>query len=109
MANPKILITSAAGNTGMRTALQLLAKGFPVRALVRSDDHRAASLKAAGAQIFVGDQYSVTDTRQAMDGVQRAYHCAPSAPTRSTSSGSSRAMPSSSATTADGYPNGEMK
>lgn len=109
MANPKIPITSAAGNTGMQTALRLFEKGFPVRALVRNDDHRAASLKAAGTEIFVGDQYSVTDTRQALDGVQRAYHRASSAPTRSTSSGSSWATPSSPATTADGYPSGEMK
>jgi uncharacterized protein YbjT (DUF2867 family) len=80
MTNPKILVTSAAGNTGIPTTLQLLEKGFPVRALVRSDDHRAKRLRDAGAEIFVGDQYSIADMRQAMDGVQRAYHCAPAAP-----------------------------
>ena len=77
---PKILVTSAAGNTGIPTTLQLLEKGFPVRAFVRSDDHRAQRLKDAGAEIFVGDQYSIRDMRRAMDGVQRAYHCAPAAP-----------------------------
>ena len=80
MTKPKILVTSAAGNTGIPTTVQLLEKGFPVRALVRSDDHRAKRLRDAGAEIFVGDQYSITDMRRAMDGVQRAYHCAPSAP-----------------------------
>ena len=77
---PKILVTSAAGNTGIPTTLQLLEKGFPVRAFVRSNDHRAKRLKDAGAEIFVGDQYSIADMRRAMDGVQRAYHCAPAAP-----------------------------
>ena len=77
---PTILVTSAAGNTGIPTTLQLLDKGFPVRAFVRSDDHRAKRLRDAGAEIFVGDQYSITDMRRAMDGVQRAYHCAPTAP-----------------------------
>ena len=78
--NPTVLVTSAAGNTGIPTTLQLLEKGFPVRALVRSDDHCARQLKDAGAEIFVGDQYSTSSMRLAMDGVQRAYHCAPSAP-----------------------------
>ncbi|MBE9553952.1 MAG: NmrA family NAD(P)-binding protein [Proteobacteria bacterium] len=80
MTNPKILVTSAAGNTGTPATLQLLEKGFPVRAFVRSDDHRAKRLRDAGAEIFVGNQYSIADMRRAMDGVQRAYHCAPTAP-----------------------------
>jgi NAD(P)H dehydrogenase (quinone) len=80
MSKPKILITSASGNTGIPTTLQLLEKGYPVRAFVRSDDHRAKRLRDAGAEIFVGNQFSLTDMRKAMDGVQRAYHCAPSAP-----------------------------
>ncbi len=79
MTKPKILVTSAAGNTGIPTTLQLLEKGFPVRAFVRSDDHRAKRLRDAGAEIFVGDLFSITDMRRAMDGVQRAYHCAPAA------------------------------
>jgi len=77
---PKILITSAAGNTGIPTTLQLLEKGYPVRAFVRRNDHRAKRLKDTGAEIFVGDLYSIADMRRAMEGVQRAYHCAPTAP-----------------------------
>ena len=79
MTKPKILVTSAAGNTGIPTTLQILEKGFPVRAFVRSNDHRTRRLEDAGAEIFVGDQYSITDMRRAMDGVQRAYHCVPAA------------------------------
>lgn len=79
MMKPKILVTSAAGKTGMQTALQLLAMNFPVRAFVRTRDRRAERLKQAGAEIHVGNQYSIRDMRAAMQGVQRAYHCAPAA------------------------------
>jgi uncharacterized protein YbjT (DUF2867 family) len=77
--HPKILVTSAAGKTGLPTALQLLEQGYPVRAFVRRDDLRAKLLKDAGAEIFIGDQYAVADMRRAMAGVKRAYHCAPTA------------------------------
>ncbi|MEO0913891.1 MAG: NmrA family NAD(P)-binding protein, partial [Pseudomonadota bacterium] len=60
-------------------SLQLLEKGVPVRAFVRRQDHRAERLKSAGAEVFVGNQYDLTDLRQAMHGVQRAYQCAPTA------------------------------
>ncbi|WP_420333919.1 NmrA family NAD(P)-binding protein [Roseibium sp.] len=77
---PKILVTSAAGKTGLPTALQLRENGYPVRAFVRRRDSRSALLERAGADVFVGNQYALTDMRAAMDGVQRAYHCAPTAP-----------------------------
>lgn len=77
MNKPKILVTSAAGNTGIPTTLQLLEKGYLVRAFVRRNDHRAKRLEDAGAEIFVGDQNSIADMRRAMSGVQRAYHCFP--------------------------------
>lgn len=77
---PKILVTSAAGRTGMPTAMQLLEKGYPVRAFVRRLDHRSDALEKAGAEIFCGNQYSITDMRAAMVGVKRAFQCAPAAP-----------------------------
>jgi NAD(P)H dehydrogenase (quinone) len=77
MSKPKILVTSAAGKTGIPVTLQLLDSGYPVRAFVRSYDHRAKRLETAGAEIFSGDLYSVADMRKAMSGVQRAYHCSP--------------------------------
>ncbi len=77
---PKILVTSAAGKTGLPTALQLRERGYPVRAFVRRRDGRSALLESAGADIFVGNQYALKDMREAMDGVQRAYQCAPTAP-----------------------------
>jgi NAD(P)H dehydrogenase (quinone) len=77
MSKPKMLVTSAAGNTGIPATMQLLDYGFPVRAFVRSYDHRAKRLEDAGAEIFVGDLYSIVDMRKAMTGVKRAYHCSP--------------------------------
>ena len=74
---PKILVMGAAGKTGNAIAFQLLAKGFPVRAFVRRDDHRADKLREAGAEIFLGNLAEMTDLNQAMRGIQRAYFVAP--------------------------------
>lgn len=80
MSKPKILVTSAAGHTGAPAVMELLAKGFPVRALVRRRDARAQRLERAGAEVFVGDQLDMRDLRDALAGVQRAYHCPPFGP-----------------------------
>lgn len=77
MRKPTILVTSAAGKTGAATVLRLLDLGFPVKAMVRKDDHRAASLAKAGAQIVVGNLLDMRDLRRALQGVQRAYYCPP--------------------------------
>ncbi len=77
---PRILVTSAAGRTGTIAASELLQRGFPVRAFVRSNDARAARLRNEGAEVFVGNLYDFRDLRAAMVGVQRAYHCPPFAP-----------------------------
>ncbi|MEP3275615.1 MAG: NmrA family NAD(P)-binding protein [Stappiaceae bacterium] len=79
-ANPKILVTSASGKTGRSVVLQLLEKGYSVRAFVHRIDARSERLAGAGAEIFEGDQYDIGDMRRAMDGVKRAYQCAPTAP-----------------------------
>ena len=77
MRKPKILVTAAAGKTGSATALQLLAKGYPVRALTRQDDHRSGILKRAGAEIMIGSLEDPVDLRISLKGVQRAYFCPP--------------------------------
>jgi NAD(P)H dehydrogenase (quinone) len=79
-SKPTILVTSAAGKTGLAVALQLREKGFPVRAFVRRIDARSDQLSQAGCEIFKGDQYVLRDMQQAMEGVARAYHCPPTAP-----------------------------
>ena len=80
MNKPRILVTSAVGRTGSVAVLELLRKGFPVRAFVRRNDARSKTLRKAGAEIFVGDLFDLSDLRTALVDVQRAYHCPPFAP-----------------------------
>ncbi|HZS58175.1 MAG TPA: NmrA family NAD(P)-binding protein [Gemmatimonadaceae bacterium] len=80
MRKPRILVTSAAGRTGSVAVRELLRQGFPVRALVRRLDARAESLRAAGAEIVVGNLFDYGDLERALVGIQRAYHCPPFAP-----------------------------
>jgi NAD(P)H dehydrogenase (quinone) len=80
MKHPKILITGATGKTGMATSLELIRKGYPVRALVRRIDARSERLKAAGAEIAVGSLEDLIDLRMSLIGVQRAYFCPPLEP-----------------------------
>ena len=76
----RYLIAGAGGShgaTGNYTARQLLARGLPVRALVRRSDERADQLRELGAEIAVGDLRDYRDVRAALDGVQRAYFTYP--------------------------------
>src|SRR5205809_440052 len=71
-----ILVTGAAGQLGSvgRTVTGLLlARGFPVRAMVRREDERAASLRAAGAQVVVGDLLEPGDVYRVVSGCGRVY------------------------------------
>ncbi len=77
---PRILVTSAAGRNGSAAVLELLRRGFPVRAFVRRNDARSETLRKAGAEIFVGDLFDFSDLRRALVNVQRAYHSPPVAP-----------------------------
>jgi uncharacterized protein YbjT (DUF2867 family) len=73
---PAILVTGAAGRVGGvgRTVVELLRqRGLPVRALVHHDDDRAASLRAMGAEVVVGDLTRIEDVSSALDGVRRIY------------------------------------
>ncbi len=80
MSKPRILVTSAAGRNASTAVLELLRKGFPVRAFVRRNDARSETLRKAGAEIFVGDLFDLGDLRKALVDVQRAYHCPPFVP-----------------------------
>lgn len=80
MLKPKLLVTGAAGKTGTPTTQQLLALGYPVRALVRDKDPRSERLKALGAEVVEGSLEDFSDLRKAMHGVQRAYFCPPLEP-----------------------------
>lgn len=77
---PRILVTGAAGRTGAPAVAQLLAAGFPVRAMVRRRDARSAALERLGAEVLVGDLGDYRDLQRALQDVQRAFHCPPFAP-----------------------------
>jgi len=71
-----ILVTGAAGQVGSvgRTVGGLLLdQGLPVRAMVRRDDERAASLRAAGAQVVIGDLLEPGDVYRVVSGCSRVY------------------------------------
>lgn len=74
-SRPKVLITGAAGYTGLALACHLLAGGYGVRALVRrpmdSKDH-----VPQGIQFITGDVRDKEVVEQAVSGVDTVYHLA---------------------------------
>ena len=76
MNTERLLVTGAAGQlggVGRTVTTLLLARGFPVRALVRREDERAASLRAVGAEVVVGDLLEPADVSRAVRGTRRVY------------------------------------
>src|SRR3954468_13279636 len=74
--NALILVTGAAGQVGAvgRTVTgRLLGRGLPVRAMVRREDDRAAALRAAGAEVVVGDLLEPADVHRVVRGCRRVY------------------------------------
>ena len=74
--NGPILVTGAAGQLGAvgRTVTGLLLdRGLPVRAMVRREDDRAAALRAAGAEVVVGDLLEPADVYRIVGGCRRVY------------------------------------
>jgi uncharacterized protein YbjT (DUF2867 family) len=71
-----ILVTGAAGRiggVGGAVVEALRRRGLPIRALVRSDDERAAALRTAGAEVVVGDLTRTGDVARALAGCRRLY------------------------------------
>src|SRR6266581_7656813 len=76
MKTESILVTGAAGQLGAvgRTVTGLLLeRGLPVRAMVRREDDRAAALRAAGAEVVVGDLLEPADVSRVVRGCRRVY------------------------------------
>ena len=80
MQNRKLLITAAAGKTGMQTVRNLIGDGHVVRVLVHSDDERSDALREIGAEICIGDLLVHDDVIRATQGVSGAYLCFPVRP-----------------------------
>jgi uncharacterized protein YbjT (DUF2867 family) len=74
--NGSILVTGAAGQLGavgrILTGL-LLDRGLRVRAMVRREDDRAAALRAAGAEVVIGDLLEPADVYRVVSGCRRVY------------------------------------
>ena len=71
-----ILVTGAAGRLGAvgGTVTRLLLElGCRVRAMVRREDDRAAALRAAGAEVVVGDLLEPADVHRVVSGCRRVY------------------------------------
>src|SRR4030095_8822788 len=74
--NGSILVTGAAGQLGTvrRTVTSLLLdRGLPVRAMVRREDDRAATLRAAGAEVGRGALLGPADVSRVVSGCRRVY------------------------------------
>jgi uncharacterized protein YbjT (DUF2867 family) len=74
--NGLILVTGAAGKfgaVGRSVVGLLLKKGLPVRALVRREDERSVALRAAGAEVVVGDLLEPADVYRVVKGCRRIY------------------------------------
>lgn len=80
MNKEAILVTAAAGKTGLSTVQQLRAQGHGVRALVHKDDARAEALRKLGAAVVVGDLLDHDDVQRATAGIEAAYFCYPIRP-----------------------------
>jgi nucleoside-diphosphate-sugar epimerase len=71
MIKPKILVTGAAGRTGDAVVTQLLANGWPVRAVVRVRDVRSDLLQRRGADD--GADAAGIQSRELRTGTRAAY------------------------------------
>jgi NAD(P)H dehydrogenase (quinone) len=74
--NRPILVTGAAGQlgaVGRTVTCLLLGLGLPVRAMVRCEDDRAAALRAAGADVVVGDLLEPAEVYRIVQGCGRVY------------------------------------
>jgi NAD(P)H dehydrogenase (quinone) len=80
-----ILITGAGGKTGKAIVKALVARGAPVRALVRSSAHEA-TLKALGVrEIVTGEMDDPHALSQATRGTEAIYHICPNVSPREVS------------------------
>jgi uncharacterized protein YbjT (DUF2867 family) len=74
MSKNLILVTGATGKQGGAVARELLAHGWPVRAMTRNPESEAArALGKAGAQIVMGDLNDAASLERALAGVWGVY------------------------------------
>ena len=72
-----ILVTGAAGKTGLAVIRSLAARGVQVRGLIHQENYRAAVMEAGAVDALLGDLLSEEDLQSAMKGVRAVYHIPP--------------------------------
>jgi uncharacterized protein YbjT (DUF2867 family) len=80
MSTNRVLVTGATGFTGAAAVDTALKLGLQVRALVRTDDARAAALRARGVEVAVGDLSNIDSVRAPLEGIRAAYFVYPIIP-----------------------------
>lgn len=72
-----ILVTGAAGKTGLALLRALAGRGQPVRAFIHAPAQEAAARAAGARQTLVGDLLSPTDLARACEGIAALYLICP--------------------------------
>lgn len=72
-----ILVTGAAGKTGLAVIRALAAKGAGVRGFIHNDDYRAAVLEAGARETLLGDLLNQEDLQLGMKDIKTVYHIPP--------------------------------
>ena len=72
-----ILITGAAGKTGLAVTRALVRVGGSVRALVHKEESQDLVESAGASEIYLGDLLNSDDLQEIMDGARAVYHICP--------------------------------
>ncbi|MFC9078554.1 NAD(P)H-binding protein [Streptomyces sp. NPDC057062] len=80
MVASNLVLIAGAGGVGRAVMEQLRTQNVPVRVLVRSNDARAAELRAFGAEVAIGDLTHPESVAAALEGVGRIYFAMPVSP-----------------------------
>lgn len=72
-----ILVTGAAGKTGLAVIRKLKENGDPVRGLIHQEAYRDAVQAAGADEILLGDLLNPEDIKRAMEGIRAVYHIPP--------------------------------
>jgi len=72
-----ILVTGAAGKTGLAVTRALVSVGASVRALVHKEEYQDLVESAGVSEIYLGDLLNLDDLQQIMEGVRAVYHICP--------------------------------
>jgi len=72
-----ILITGAAGKTGLTVIRGLKEKGTPVRGLIHQDSYSDVVMSAGAEEIMHGNLLNKKDVQRAMTGIRAVYHIPP--------------------------------